>query len=95
MQANGLDERFNQTLQNMLVKYLGEQKEHWELFLDTCVYASCHESTRYAPFELMFGRKCVLAIDVDMDTSNVEAILDDFHKAKDFSPSKGEDPDQF
>ena len=91
MQANGLDERFNQTLQNMLVKYLGEQKEHWELFLDTCLYAyntSCHESTRYAPFELMFGRKCVLAIDIDMDTSNVEAILDDFHKAKDFSPSK-------
>ena len=26
---------------------------------------SCHESARYTPFELMFGRKCVLAIDIE------------------------------
>ena len=30
MQANGLDERFNQTLQNMLVKFVDEKKEYWE-----------------------------------------------------------------
>ena len=39
IQANRLDERFNQMLQNRLVQFLGEQKEQWELFLDTCLYA--------------------------------------------------------
>ena len=31
-QANGLDERFRQTLQNMLVKYLDERKELWDQY---------------------------------------------------------------
>lgn len=38
--ANGLDERFNQTLQRMLVKYLNsEHKDEWDEFLETCVFA--------------------------------------------------------
>lgn len=40
VKANGLDERFNQTLQQMLVKYLDtEHKPEWDEFLDTCVFA--------------------------------------------------------
>eukprot|EP00731_Ephydatia_muelleri_P010832 Em0005g1418a len=34
-QANGLDERFNQTLQNMLVKYVSSKKDMWSHYLDT------------------------------------------------------------
>jgi hypothetical protein len=47
-QANGLVERFNQTLQGMLVKFI-DKKESWEHYLDTCVYAyntSKHESSK-------------------------------------------------
>ena len=66
-QANGLDERFNQTLQNMLVKFVHSKKSAWSSYLDTCVFAyntSRHESTRFTPFELMFGRRATLPIDI-------------------------------
>ena len=57
IQANGLDERFNQT---MLSKFVQENKESWDGFLDTCTFAyntSCHKSTLHTPFEVMFGRQ--------------------------------------
>ena len=88
MQANGLDERFNQTLQNMLVKYVDQKKERWEEFLDTCVFAyntAKHDSSQFSPFELMFSRKAVLPIDINTEAKNVEMVLDDFNKAEDKS----------
>ena len=90
MQANGLDERFNQTLQNMLLKFVEKKKELWEQFLDTCLYAyntACHESTRYSPYELMFGRKPVLPIDINMGESDPDTILKGFHQCGSFSHS--------
>ncbi len=74
MQANGLDERFNQTVQGMLRKYVQENRENWDAFLDTCTFAyntSRHESTLYTPFEVMFGRKARLPIDIDVETPNI------------------------
>ena len=38
LQANGLDEHYNQMLQDMLVKYAHEKKAVWDDFLDTYVY---------------------------------------------------------
>ena len=70
-------ERFNQTIQKMLVKFITSRKESWQDYLDTCVYAyntSHHDSTRFTPFELMFGRQAVLPIDVRSDA--VEAVDD-------------------
>ena len=61
-------ERFNQTIQTMLVKYIQEKKETWEDYIDTCIYAyntAQHESTKFTPFELTFSRKPVLPIDMD------------------------------
>lgn len=69
MQANGLIERFNQTLQGMLVKFATTKKEQWSMFLDTCVYAyntSRQESTQFTPFELMFGRRATLPVEVNL-----------------------------
>lgn len=78
MQANGLDERFNQTLQNMLVKLVHDKREEWDDFIASSIYAyntAIHESSLFTPFELMFGRKALLPIDIEMDDKDPEEIL--------------------
>ena len=60
----------NQTPQSMLVKFIEEKKDIWEDYLDICVFAyntARHDSTGYTPFELMFGRKPLLPIDIDVE----------------------------
>ena len=54
----------------MLVKAIEKKEEEWDQFLDSSVYAyntAVHESTKFTPFQLMFGRKTVLPIDIDID----------------------------
>ena len=69
--GNGFDERFNQTLQIMLVKFIMDKKDVWDVFMDTCVYAyntSVHESTSFSPFEVMFG--AFMPVDIEIDTES-------------------------
>ena len=52
----------------MLRKYIQEKKEKWDDYLDTCSFAyntSKHESTKFTPFEIMFGCKAILPLDLD------------------------------
>ena len=70
----------------MLVKFIEEKKDSWEEYLNTCVFAyntARHESTNYTPFELMFGRKPLLLIDIDMEKKDAEVFLVDCTKAGD------------
>ena len=70
-------ERFNQTIQTMLVKFIESKKETWQDYLDTCVYAyntSRHDSSKFTPFELMFGRQAVIPIDIRSDASKIKAV---------------------
>lgn len=71
----------------MIVKFVGERKESWEDYLDTCVYAynntSRHESLKFSPFELMFGRKAVLPIELETATEDPEEVLKAFHAHED------------
>ena len=79
VQADGLDERFNQTLQGMLRKYVQENKDNWDTYLDTCTFAyntSRHESSLYTPFEIMFGRKARLPIDIDVEAPSASEVLE-------------------
>ena len=72
LKGNGLDERFNQTLQNMLMKFVSENKNEWDAYLDTSIYAYntfIHKSTSFLPFEVMFGRKAIMPIDMEMSTT--------------------------
>ena len=65
-QANGLDERYNQTLVNSLAKYVQGKHNQWDEMLSEVVYAyntAIQESTKYSPFEAMFGRKAKLPVD--------------------------------
>ena len=58
-QTNGLDERFNQTLQRALLKMVQENENQWDKYLDSVLFAyrtSKHASMQYSPFFLMYGR---------------------------------------
>lgn len=58
-QTNGLVERFNQTLQRSLVKFVDANQTDWDTKLDGVLFAyrtSQQKSTQFTPFELMYCR---------------------------------------
>ena len=71
-QANGLDERLNQTLVNSLAKFAQQNRETWDAKLSEVVYAyntAVQESTKHTPFEAMFGRVARLPIDFNVKSA--------------------------
>ena len=66
-QGNGITERFNRTLLNMLGTLDLELKHNWKAAVDPLVHAynfTKHESTYYSLYMLMFGRQPRLTVDV-------------------------------
>ena len=66
-QCDGLVERFNRTLLNMLATSTKDHPFDWEMQLPKVCMAyntSVQSSTGYSPFFLMFGRKAKLPIDL-------------------------------
>ena len=79
------------------MKFIEEKKDSWEEYLDTCVYAyntACHESTQYTPFELMFARKALLPIDIEMEKKDAGLLLDEYNKADDYPISEAREEHQ-
>ena len=65
-QGNGMPERFNQTLLNMLGTLEDKQKVNWKSYVPALVHAynsTRHETSGMTPHFLMFGRHPRLAID--------------------------------
>ncbi|KAI2645182.1 Retrovirus-related Pol polyprotein [Labeo rohita] len=59
-QTDGLVERFNQTLKQMLRKVAAEDKKDWDLLLPYVLFGVREvpqASTGFTPFELLFGRQ--------------------------------------
>ena len=59
-QSNGLDERFTQTLQRQLLKFVSDELRNWDLFLDSILFSyrvTCQDSTKHSPFYLVYGRQ--------------------------------------
>ena len=70
-------ERWNQTLKSMIVT---GQKDIWDEMLPTCVFAyntAKQETTLYTPFEIIFGRKANLPVDLDFETRANENLMID------------------
>ena len=58
-QGNGLTERTNQTLKNIILRII-QKEQDWDLALDSALYGirtMKQDSTQYSPFELVYGRK--------------------------------------
>eukprot|EP00731_Ephydatia_muelleri_P022827 Em0015g410a len=68
-QSNGLDERFNQTLQRQLLKFVESEQNSWDQFLDAILFSyrvSCQDSTKHSPFYLVYDRQPRLPIEFTM-----------------------------
>uniref|UniRef100_A0A3P9J0P0 Gypsy retrotransposon integrase-like protein 1 n=1 Tax=Oryzias latipes TaxID=8090 RepID=A0A3P9J0P0_ORYLA len=66
-QGNGVTERFNRTLMDMLGTLEPHLKPRWHEYLDAMTHAyNCtrHDSTGYTPYYLMFGRHPRLPVDL-------------------------------
>lgn len=65
-QANGLVERFNHTLVNMLSMYVKDNQEDWDQHIDVCQFAyriCVNDSTKHSPFYMLYGREATLPVD--------------------------------
>ena len=84
-QTDGIVERFNRTMIKMLNNYVSEHQKDWDLYLDQVLFAyrtSCHASTGYSPFFMLYGREPILMPDVAFKhspngLSDVECYLQD------------------
>ena len=68
--GNGMCERFNRTLMNMLGTLDRGQKSNWKAHVGPVVHAynaTRYSATGHAPFSLMFGRSLQLPIDLILD----------------------------
>ena len=76
-QTNGLDERFNQTLQRTLLKMIDDNQNEWDKFLDSVLFAyrtSKQASTKFSPFFLLYGREPILPVDLIVSTKVIGLI---------------------
>jgi hypothetical protein len=65
-QTQGLVERFNGTLLNMLAKFTSSDQHDWDLHLPAVTWAyntSEHASTGFSPYEILFGTAPVSLLD--------------------------------
>ena len=65
----------------MLAKVVQSKKSTWSAFVDTCVFSynsSKHDSSKFTPFELMFGRLPTLPIDVELRKASPEEVVANF-----------------
>ncbi len=70
-QTDGLVERFNQTLKNMLSKFVSDTGKDWDKWLPYLLFAYREvpqASTGFAPFELLFAHQVRGPLDVLKDS---------------------------
>jgi transposase InsO family protein len=65
-QCNGLVEHFNGVMAQMLSNFVSSTHKDWDIYVKACTFpynTSVQETTRFAPFYLVYGYQAVLPID--------------------------------
>ena len=76
--TNGQTERINRTLAAMLTNYVNEEKNNWDEFLPLVQLAynsAVHQSTKYSPFVLHYGRQPKLPYDLMSHETSLDFYL--------------------
>jgi len=65
--SNGQVERSIRTLEETISKYLDKEQLNWDLLLPICTFSincNVHSSTKFSPYELVYGKKPMLPLDL-------------------------------
>ena len=68
-QSDGMVERANRSIQNMMSSYISDKQDDWDEHLPLLMLAyrsSVHESTGVSPALMMFGRELTLPVDMTL-----------------------------
>ena len=80
-EGNGITERYNRTLHNLLVTLPPQQKRRWPEYLQELCFAynaTPHSSTGYSPFYLLFGHNVNLPVDQLLGTEQFDTEDDEY-----------------
>jgi transposase InsO family protein len=81
--GNGITERLNRTLLNMLGTLEPKDKQDWKSQIGSLLHAyNCckHDSTGFSPYRLMFGRQPRLALDVVLGLISDQPVQQEYGK---------------
>ena len=76
-QTQGLVERFNKTIIEILKRYVSEAHDTWDESVDMATYAyntSIQRTTGMTPYEVMFGRKVKYLEKIKNETTQSEHV---------------------
>ncbi|XP_044860022.1 uncharacterized protein LOC123363206 [Mauremys mutica] len=96
-QTDGLVERFNRTLKDMLKKFPPEELRHWDQFLPPLLLAIREvpqASTKFSPFEQLYGRRPRGLLDLMRETweesaSPTQGLLQYVHQLREYLTQAG------
>ena len=69
-QCDGISERFIATAKKMTACFVNNESNDWDLLVNKLAYAyntSVHATTQQTPFEMQFGRKPIIPLDLILD----------------------------
>lgn len=78
-QANGQVEVTNKALEGILTKVVSSNRKYWAERLVEATWAyntTWKTTTRFTPYELVYGKKALLSIEFEFNTLRLAALLD-------------------
>ena len=82
-QTDGLVERQNQTLKQMIRTYVNQKQNDWDELLPYLSFAyntSVHSSTGITPYFLLYGREATMPVDVALDWTPESQLSQGIHE---------------